>query len=103
MATRSAPCTGSLTGEHNRINALAAIAAARHVGVPPAQATASLARFESVKRRMEVRGVVNGMTVYDDFAHHPTAIATTVGRPAPEAWQRQARASWPCWSRARTP
>ncbi len=69
----------SLTGKHNRSNALAAIAAARHVGVPIAQACASLARFESVKRRMEVRGVVDNITVYDDFAHHPTAIATTVG------------------------
>ena len=68
-----------LTGKHNRSNALAAIAAARHVGVPIAQAAESLARFVSVKRRMEVRGVVNGVTVYDDFAHHPTAIATTVG------------------------
>ncbi|GGE60417.1 UDP-N-acetylmuramate:L-alanyl-gamma-D-glutamyl-meso-diaminopimelate ligase [Massilia psychrophila] len=68
-----------LTGRHNRLNALAAIAAARHVGVPMAQAAASLARFDSVKRRMEVRGVVKGVTVYDDFAHHPTAIATTVG------------------------
>jgi hypothetical protein len=68
-----------LTGKHNRSNALAAIAAARHVGVPPGQAIDSLARFQSVKRRMEVRGVVNGITVYDDFAHHPTAIATTVG------------------------
>jgi UDP-N-acetylmuramate: L-alanyl-gamma-D-glutamyl-meso-diaminopimelate ligase len=67
-----------LTGEHNRLNALAAIAAARHVGVPPAQAIAALAQFESVKRRMEVRGEVQGITVYDDFAHHPTAIATTV-------------------------
>ncbi|MCC7679756.1 UDP-N-acetylmuramate:L-alanyl-gamma-D-glutamyl-meso-diaminopimelate ligase [Janthinobacterium sp. FW305-128] len=69
----------ALTGKHNRSNALAAIAAARHVGVPIAQACASLATFESVKRRMEVRGVVNDITVYDDFAHHPTAIATTVG------------------------
>jgi len=68
-----------LTGKHNRSNALAAIAAARHVGVPVAQAIESLARFENVKRRMEVRGVVNNITVYDDFAHHPTAIATTVG------------------------
>ncbi len=67
-----------LTGEHNRLNALAAIAAARHVGVPPAQAIVALASFQNVKRRMEVRGEVNGMTVYDDFAHHPTAIATTV-------------------------
>ena len=68
-----------LTGKHNRTNALAAIAAARHVGVPVAQAAESLGRFENVKRRMEVRGVVNDITVYDDFAHHPTAIATTVG------------------------
>jgi UDP-N-acetylmuramate: L-alanyl-gamma-D-glutamyl-meso-diaminopimelate ligase len=69
----------ALTGKHNRANALAAIAAARHVGVPVAQAARSLATFENVKRRMEVRGVVNNITVYDDFAHHPTAIATTVG------------------------
>jgi UDP-N-acetylmuramate: L-alanyl-gamma-D-glutamyl-meso-diaminopimelate ligase len=69
----------SLTGKHNRANALAAIAAARHVGVPVAQAAKSLATFENVKRRMEVRGVVHDITVYDDFAHHPTAIATTVG------------------------
>jgi UDP-N-acetylmuramate: L-alanyl-gamma-D-glutamyl-meso-diaminopimelate ligase len=68
-----------LTGRHNRYNALAAIAAARNVGVPIAQAAKALESFESVKRRMEVRGVVNGVTVYDDFAHHPTAIATTVG------------------------
>ncbi|WP_334188025.1 UDP-N-acetylmuramate:L-alanyl-gamma-D-glutamyl-meso-diaminopimelate ligase [Noviherbaspirillum sp.] len=68
----------SLTGEHNRMNGLAAIAAARHVGVAPSQAITSLSRFESVKRRMEVRGVAGGITVYDDFAHHPTAIATTV-------------------------
>jgi UDP-N-acetylmuramate: L-alanyl-gamma-D-glutamyl-meso-diaminopimelate ligase len=69
----------SLTGEHNRLNALAAIAAARHVGVKPKQAIAALAIFQNVKRRMEVRGEVGGITVYDDFAHHPTAIATTVG------------------------
>ncbi|OWW19037.1 UDP-N-acetylmuramate:L-alanyl-gamma-D-glutamyl-meso-diaminopimelate ligase [Noviherbaspirillum denitrificans] len=68
----------ALTGEHNRLNALASIAAARHVGVPPALAIEALSRFENVKRRMEVRGVVNNITVYDDFAHHPTAIATTV-------------------------
>jgi UDP-N-acetylmuramate: L-alanyl-gamma-D-glutamyl-meso-diaminopimelate ligase len=68
-----------LTGKHNRTNALAAIAAARHVGVPIAQAAESLGKFHNVKRRMEVRGVVNDITVYDDFAHHPTAIATTVG------------------------
>ena len=68
----------SLSGEHNRWNAVAAIAAARHTGVPPSQAIASLANFENVKRRMETRGVANGVTVIDDFAHHPTAIATTV-------------------------
>lgn len=68
----------SLTGEHNRLNALASIAAARHVGVPPALAIEALAKFENVKRRMEIRGTVNNITVYDDFAHHPTAIATTV-------------------------
>jgi UDP-N-acetylmuramate: L-alanyl-gamma-D-glutamyl-meso-diaminopimelate ligase len=68
----------SLSGRHNQMNALAAIAAARHVGVLPAQAIESLARFENVKRRLEVRGAVAGITVYDDFAHHPTAIATTI-------------------------
>ncbi len=68
----------TLSGAHNRLNAVAAIAAARHVGVPSAQAIESLAKFENVKRRMEVRGVVRDITVYDDFAHHPTAIATTV-------------------------
>ncbi|QHS37588.1 UDP-N-acetylmuramate:L-alanyl-gamma-D-glutamyl-meso-diaminopimelate ligase [Alcaligenes faecalis] len=68
----------TLTGEHNRLNALAAIAAAHHVGVKPEQACAALSQFAGIKRRMEVRGVVNGITVYDDFAHHPTAIATTL-------------------------
>ncbi|MFC7289482.1 UDP-N-acetylmuramate:L-alanyl-gamma-D-glutamyl-meso-diaminopimelate ligase [Herminiimonas glaciei] len=68
----------SLTGEHNRMNALAAIAAARHVGVLPAQSIAALGQFENVKRRMELRGTVKDIAVYDDFAHHPTAIATTV-------------------------
>ena len=68
-----------LTGRYNRSNGLAAIAAARHVGVPIAQAARALATFQGVKRRMEVRGTVNDITVYDDFAHHPTAIATTVG------------------------
>ena len=67
-----------LLGEHNRLNALAAIAAARHVGVPPAVAIDALSRFANVKRRMEVKGVAGGVTVYDDFAHHPTAIATTL-------------------------
>ncbi len=67
-----------LMGEHNRMNALAALAAARHAGVPIAQGLAALVEFKNVKRRMEIRGTVNGITVYDDFAHHPTAIATTV-------------------------
>ncbi len=67
-----------LSGAHNRSNAVAAIAAARHVGVPPAQAIAALARFKNVKRRMEVRGTVDNITVIDDFAHHPTAIETTL-------------------------
>jgi UDP-N-acetylmuramate: L-alanyl-gamma-D-glutamyl-meso-diaminopimelate ligase len=68
-----------LLGAHNRMNALAAIAAARHAGVEPETALAALARFRNVKRRLEVRGVVAGITVYDDFAHHPTAIAATIG------------------------
>ena len=67
-----------LLGEHNRANALAAIAAARHAGIAPAIACEALGRFRNVKRRMEARGTVGGVTVYDDFAHHPTAIATTV-------------------------
>ena len=67
-----------LMGEHNRMNALAVIAAARHVGVAPCIAIEALSEFKNVKRRMEVRGVVNNITVYDDFAHHPTAIETTV-------------------------
>ena len=68
----------NLQGAHNRANALAALIAARYVGVSPAQACRALDRFDGVKRRMEVRGVVDGVTVYDDFAHHPTAIATTI-------------------------
>lgn len=68
----------ALTGEHNRMNALAAMLAARHVGVPLDKGLDALSRFENVKRRMEVRGIERGVTVYDDFAHHPTAIATTV-------------------------
>jgi UDP-N-acetylmuramate: L-alanyl-gamma-D-glutamyl-meso-diaminopimelate ligase len=67
-----------LLGEHNRMNALAALAAARHAGVPVALGLEALGLFKNVKRRMEVKGVVNGITVYDDFAHHPTAIDTTV-------------------------
>jgi UDP-N-acetylmuramate: L-alanyl-gamma-D-glutamyl-meso-diaminopimelate ligase len=69
----------SLLGEHNVMNALAAMAAARHVGVDPKRAAQALNAFRGVKRRMEIRGVVDQITVYDDFAHHPTAIATTLG------------------------
>ncbi len=65
-------------GEFNRLNALAAIAAARHAGVEPAAAIAALGRFKGVRRRMERRGAARGVTVYDDFAHHPTAIRVTV-------------------------
>ncbi len=68
----------SLLGMHNVNNALAAIAAARHVGVEAKQIVAALAKFSGVKRRLEVRGEINGIKVYDDFAHHPTAIATTL-------------------------
>jgi UDP-N-acetylmuramate: L-alanyl-gamma-D-glutamyl-meso-diaminopimelate ligase len=67
-----------LLGEHNRMNALAALIAARHAGVPITIAIEALAKFKNVKRRMEKRGTVNGITVYDDFAHHPTAIQTTI-------------------------
>jgi UDP-N-acetylmuramate: L-alanyl-gamma-D-glutamyl-meso-diaminopimelate ligase len=67
-----------LGGVHNQLNALAAIAAAEHVGVAPSVAAQALGSFQNVKRRMEVRGKVNGITVYDDFAHHPTAIRTTL-------------------------
>ena len=72
----------ALTGVHNQLNALAAIAAADHLGVAPADAATALARFQNVRRRMEVRGTVQraggDITVYDDFAHHPTAIRTTL-------------------------
>ncbi|MFS2124449.1 UDP-N-acetylmuramate:L-alanyl-gamma-D-glutamyl-meso-diaminopimelate ligase [Pseudomonas sp. Pseusp97] len=67
-----------LTGQHNVANALACLAAARHVGVVPELGCAALSAFKSVKRRMEKVAEVNGVTLYDDFAHHPTAIATTL-------------------------
>ena len=68
----------ALSGAHNVSNGLAAIAAARHAGVPPGAAIEALGRFRNVKRRMELCGEVAGVRVYDDFAHHPTAIATTL-------------------------
>ncbi|GAB4593497.1 UDP-N-acetylmuramate:L-alanyl-gamma-D-glutamyl-meso-diaminopimelate ligase [Edwardsiella tarda] len=68
----------SLVGEHNMHNGLMAIAAARHVGVPPAEACRALASFINARRRLELRGEAYGVTVYDDFAHHPTAILATL-------------------------
>jgi UDP-N-acetylmuramate: L-alanyl-gamma-D-glutamyl-meso-diaminopimelate ligase len=70
--------TYPLLGAHNLENALAAIAAASHVGVAPEVALAALARFTGVKRRLELRGTFGGISMYEDFAHHPTAIATTL-------------------------
>ena len=67
-----------LAGEHNRSNALAALAAAAHIGVSPAEGIAALASFQGIRRRLELRGSARGVQVYDDFAHHPTAIQVTV-------------------------
>ena len=67
-----------MIGAHNRYNAVAAVAAAHHVGVPVQKAVNALKTFKGVKRRLEIRGVVGGRTVYDDFAHHPTAIQATL-------------------------
>jgi len=67
-----------LLGEHNQMNALAAIGAAEHAGVAPEVAAKALGRFRNVKRRLELRGEAGGVAVYDDFAHHPTAIRTTL-------------------------
>ena len=79
LAGRELGCTSlALPGAHNRANALAALAAARHAGVSPDLALQALSRFKGVKRRLEVRGEVRGVAVYDDFAHHPTAIAATI-------------------------
>ncbi|GAC1328838.1 MAG: UDP-N-acetylmuramate:L-alanyl-gamma-D-glutamyl-meso-diaminopimelate ligase [Steroidobacteraceae bacterium] len=75
---RVAEVRWALQGDHNVMNALAAIAAAECVGVPPERAAQALETFRGVKRRMEIRGVIGGVTVYDDFAHHPTAIETTL-------------------------
>lgn len=71
-------CRLPLTGAHNRSNALAAVAAAVHAGIEPAQAIEALARFGGVRRRMQIRGEQGGVVVIDDFAHHPTAMATTI-------------------------
>ena len=72
-----APDSGVM-GRHNQLNALAAIAAANHIGISPENSARALATFKNVKRRLEIIGVANNITVYDDFAHHPTAITTTV-------------------------
>jgi UDP-N-acetylmuramate: L-alanyl-gamma-D-glutamyl-meso-diaminopimelate ligase len=68
----------SMLGRHNAENALAAVVAARHAGVDEQAALEALRRFRGVRRRLEVRGTVDGIVVYDDFAHHPTAITTTL-------------------------
>lgn len=68
----------NLIGQHNQSNALAALLAARHIGIPTNEVIKAYSSFRNVKRRLEIRGKINGITVYDDFAHHPTAIATTL-------------------------
>ncbi|NIN36139.1 MAG: UDP-N-acetylmuramate:L-alanyl-gamma-D-glutamyl-meso-diaminopimelate ligase, partial [Gammaproteobacteria bacterium] len=68
----------SLIGHHNAENALAVMAAAEHVGIQPELTAEALAAYKSVKRRLQKLAVLNGVTVYDDFAHHPTAIAATL-------------------------
>ena len=78
-----------LSGAHNRLNALAAVAAARHAGVAPRQAIESLATFGGIKRRLELRGTVRGVAVFDDFAHHPTAIAATLEGMRQQAGSRR--------------
>ena len=78
VATVSWAPDSGVMGRHNQLNALAAIAAANHIGISPADSARALAQFKNVKRRLETVGVANNITVYDDFAHHPTAITTTV-------------------------
>ena len=85
----------ALLGEHNQLNALAAIAAAEHVGVPPAAAAKSLAGFQNVRRRLELRGEAGGVKVYDDFAHHPTAMRTTLNGLRRKVDAQQASAHGP--------
>ena len=77
-----------MLGRHNAANALAALVAARHAGVDEQAALEALRRFGGVKRRLEVRGMVRDIVVYDDFAHHPTAIATTLDGVRRKAGQR---------------
>ena len=80
-----------LAGAHNRSNALAAIAAAAHIGVPPAAALGALESFRGIRRRLELRGEVRGVRVYDDFAHHPTAIAVTIAALREQLGQQPGR------------
>jgi UDP-N-acetylmuramate: L-alanyl-gamma-D-glutamyl-meso-diaminopimelate ligase len=93
LGERQGNVSWDLLGEHNRMNAVACIAAARHVGVAPCIAIEALGEFKNVKRRMEIKGVLNNITVYDDFAHHPTAIETTLAglRAKLDADSRDAR------------
>jgi UDP-N-acetylmuramate: L-alanyl-gamma-D-glutamyl-meso-diaminopimelate ligase len=81
------PLTLALPGQHNHLNALAAVAAAHHVGVAVPAALAALEQFRGVRRRLEVRGTVAGVTVIDDFAHHPTAVAATIAALRTQAAQ----------------
>ena len=78
VATVKWAADSGVMGRHNQLNALAAIASANHIGISPADSARALAEFKNVKRRLETIGVANDITVYDDFAHHPTAITTTV-------------------------
>ena len=78
VATVSWAADSGVMGRHNQLNALAAIASANHIGISPVDSARALAQFKNVKRRLETIGVANNITVYDDFAHHPTAITTTV-------------------------
>ena len=86
----------ALAGEHNQLNALAAIAAADHLGVPAEAAAQALSSFENVRRRLELRGSAAGVSVYDDFAHHPTAMRTTIN-----GLRRQIDARWDPATQAR--
>jgi UDP-N-acetylmuramate: L-alanyl-gamma-D-glutamyl-meso-diaminopimelate ligase len=90
-----------LVGEHNMHNGLMAIAAARHVGVAPADAADALGSFVNARRRLELRGEAYGVKVYDDFAHHPTAILATLAALRSKVGVR--RALLRCWNRAQTP
>jgi len=78
VATVTWASDSGVMGTHNQLNALAAIASANHIGISPVDAAKALEQFKNVKRRLETIGVANDITIYDDFAHHPTAISTTV-------------------------